>query len=125
MFDEKAWRKKYHLNEYYELRKKMLQYLGGVCVVCGGSEKLEIHHRDRSKKSFNLSSSFRSWDKVVVELNKCELRCHQHHIEVHAAKHGTASMYSNNKCRCDACRLAWNAACKKWQASYRERKKKK
>lgn len=60
----------------------MLSHLGGSCVGCGTTENLDIHHRDAGEKAFYIG---RIWShalpKVFAELSKCELRCHDCHVE--------------------------------------------
>lgn len=123
--DEQEWRRQYHLDRYHDIRKRMLAYLGGKCVECGTSDNLHIHHKDPSQKEFNVCADGwgRPWDDMVAELDKCELRCVYHHIKIHEAEHGTISRYRGHRCRCDACRSVWNAACVRWKASSRSKKK--
>lgn len=58
-----------------------------------------------------------AWERVVAELDKCELRCRDHHVDHHrtTAPHGTAQRYWAG-CKCDACRAANTAH----NRSYRE-----
>lgn len=56
---------------------------------CGYSRyigALELHHRDPAQKGFALSVGglTRSWDRLVVEANKCDLVCANCHRERHA-----------------------------------------
>ena len=57
------------------------------------------------------------WDDVKIELDKCELRCQEHHKQLRAAQHGTLARYSHGKCRCDECRLAWGVYQKEYKAT--------
>lgn len=57
-----------------------IEMLGGRCVVCGTTERLEVDHIDRSTKTSHRIWSW-SWQRIVVELAKCQLLCHQHHFE--------------------------------------------
>lgn len=93
------------LEHYYRKRNQMREYLGGKCVVCGTVEKLEFHHKDPTQKSFSVSVLYGlTFEKLKLELDKCELRCEEHHIELHkTAKHGTRSYYIHYGCRCDEC----------------------
>ena len=113
----------YQLERYHQRMKEMREYLGNVCVECGTDINLEIHHKNPEDKSFDLSKSWGiPWDKLIAELDKCELRCEDHHTEIHAPKHGTISSYRHRRCRCDACRLAWNEASKRWAQSSRNKR---
>lgn len=60
------------------------------CEVCGYDKckaALDFHHLDPAEKDFNLasiSSTNRSKDKVIAELQKCVLLCSNCHREHHA-----------------------------------------
>lgn len=123
---EAAWRKKRH----DKLKAKALAHLGGVCVVCGTTEKLQFDHIDPATKCFNIVPGLRySWDRVLVEINKCQLLCRPHHDDKTARdrghsreRHGTPSAYQNYKCRCDDCRAAWNEYMRPKLRAYRAKK---
>lgn len=111
----------YQLARYQQKKLMLIAHLGGKCVVCNSTERLQFHHRDPSQKSFTILDRWDcSWETLRPELEKCELRCEEHHKEVHAPKHGTASMYKQKKCRCQPCVAANSAKAK----TYREAKKK-
>jgi hypothetical protein len=71
------------------LKKECVEYLGGKCIKCGYSNKLnalDFHHRDPNTKSFNVSVKLQSrWsmDKLIPELDKCDLVCCRCHREIH------------------------------------------
>lgn len=103
-------------------RELALGYLGGVCKVCGVTEDLEFDHIDPATKVFTISRNLnRRWEVLVVELDKCQLLCRDHHLAKSRANselgggqnkllecpHGTISGYGPPwKCRCEACRTA-------------------
>lgn len=67
---------------YLRQRAHAIEFLGGECTVCGTAKNLTFHHKDSSTKSFNISANLSlGWDKLVVELNKCELRCTDCHLD--------------------------------------------
>jgi hypothetical protein len=72
----------------FEKKKKSVDYLGGKCVDCGYDryiEALEFDHKDPSKKEFTISGNHCvSWERMKLELDKCELRCANCHRERHA-----------------------------------------
>lgn len=72
----------------FEKKKKAVDYLGGKCIDCGYNkciEALEFDHTGHSKKEFTISGNHCiSWDRLKVELDKCELRCANCHRERHA-----------------------------------------
>ncbi len=66
-----------------------VEYLGGMCQVCGYSKcnaALDFHHIDETKKRFAIGQKgyTRSWEKVKNELANCFLLCANCHREVHA-----------------------------------------
>lgn len=90
---------------YIRERDRCVAYLGGKCSKCGSVEKLEIHHKDKSQKSFNpTSKSDMSWKRRVEELNKCEILCMWCHKAAHGrvARHGAEGMYALG-CKCELC----------------------
>jgi len=116
-----------NISDYYVKKTKMLEYLGGKCVRCNSCTDLQIDHIDHLDKSFTVSTNWAlSWDKLVVELDKCQLLCADCHLQKTMEEgslkksrttqpqnlHGTVWMYSKRKCRCEACKAAKSAAMK-------------
>jgi len=71
-----------------KIRLKVISVAGGKCAKCGYNkypEVLEFHHKDTSKKNFNVSSKghCRSWERVSEEIKKCVLLCANCHREIH------------------------------------------
>lgn len=74
-------------------REKRKEYLiklkGGACEKCNYKKNkncLVFHHRDPSNKLFNLSKrslSSNKMEKIIHEVQKCDLLCHNCHNEVH------------------------------------------
>lgn len=65
---------------YREWKKFAISYLGGRCKVCGSLEKLEFHHVDPDEKNNSITSMLGlSKERLVAELDKCELLCHDCH----------------------------------------------
>jgi 5-methylcytosine-specific restriction endonuclease McrA len=74
----------------YRKKKKMkaVNYKGGECESCGYKKSiiaLTFHHREPLFKEFELSGTglCKSWDKLVKELDKCQLLCVNCHYELH------------------------------------------
>jgi len=72
-----------------DIRKKLIEYKGGQCSICGYAkcaQALELHHRNSAKKDFGLSAHglTRSWEKVKTEADKCDLVCANCHREIHS-----------------------------------------
>lgn len=107
-------------------RNSLIDIRGGKCEVCGSKENLEFDHRERTTKIFNLSGCHldKSWDKIIQELEKCDLLCsdcHREHTNEQyknceiiphnkdkglLATHGTPIKYSRDGCRCELCKIA-------------------
>lgn len=71
-----------------ELKMLAVEYLGGKCVRCGYSgcvDVFDFHHTDPTQKEFSISKYGHtySFDRVKVELDKCELLCSNCHREHH------------------------------------------
>ena len=69
---------------------KMVEAMGGQCQCCGYDKcirALAFHHIDPSEKDIGfgeIRSNPKSWNKIVEELRKCILVCHNCHSEIHA-----------------------------------------
>lgn len=110
------------MSEYAKRKEEIYKYLGGACVICGTTENLDIDHKIAEDKKFDISSNWsRSWDFLVVELDKCQLLCRPHHREKTAAEgdntgggrnkwseiqHGKVWAYAKYGCRCNLCKEA-------------------
>ena len=98
-----------YMNARYHRRKREYQKkLGGKCVECGATERLQFHHREPLDKSFDIGRFLASVAKSRAdeEVEKCDLLCLDCHKAKHRAPHGTLARYKD--CRCDDCRSAWN-----------------
>lgn len=116
------------MNEYMKdrwrkRRAAAIEQLGGLCIDCGGTERLEFDHRDPAEKSFTMSraSSF-SEERFQAELRKCVLRCFDCHLtktkrEV-GVEHG-GGLTGKQNCRCELCAPLKNA----WAREYKRRKR--
>lgn len=101
------WRKK--------RKDKAIQLLGGRCIECGSTDKLEFDHIDPKHCNFRIGSGLtRSWELVRKELLLCQLLCKSCHRRKtnedngfnSGNQHGYHSTYVNTKCRCSLCRKA-------------------
>lgn len=100
----------YQQNYLQKRRALAKQYLGSKCIVCGTTENLEFDHVDRTTKEFDISNGIAkhiAWQKLVIELNKCQLLCEEHHLQKTSQESRTSThgywMYRKYKCRCDVC----------------------
>jgi len=76
------------ISEYRESKKLFLEYKGSKCIKCGYNKNnagLVFHHRSPSEKEFLVSEfTLRKLnEKIKNELDKCDVLCHNCHIELH------------------------------------------
>lgn len=61
------------------VKQLAVEYLGGKCVDCGIETDqyaiYDFHHIDPMMKDFSMGKSFKSFDKIKTELDKCVLLC--------------------------------------------------
>ena len=107
-----SYMRQYYKRRYKWMMVKIIRYLGGKCVRCGATTHLQIDHKDRHTKEFNVTTGIykRSKKALWAEVKKCQLLCATCHREkgiesgdVLKAKHGGYSMYARRGCRCDLC----------------------
>lgn len=114
----KNWRIKY--------RQKLKDSLGGKCVKCGTSERLEFDHIDPLTKSFDIGKaiSHRKISEIVEELKKCQLLCKKCNIQkAHGeSRHGSLRKYRSG-CRCETCVVRFREKSREYVARYRAKKK--
>jgi 5-methylcytosine-specific restriction endonuclease McrA len=105
-----AYIRRYQNTWLQERRRQAIADLGGKCVRCGSTERLEVDHIDPAAK---VSHRIWGWsaEKRAAELAKCQVLCRPcHHKKTGAEKrrpitHGTASGYRRG-CRCLPCGAA-------------------
>lgn len=78
-------------SELYRQRKlKAVEYMGSKCTDCGGEfhpSVYDFHHLDPSQKDYSPGKGLKmSWDKAVLELNKCVMLCANCHRLRHHCK---------------------------------------
>ena len=76
------------LNRMQKLKKLMVEYKGGCCVICGYNKymgALEFHHLNPNEKDFNPSQmkKYTFDSRIKNELDKCILLCSNCHREIH------------------------------------------
>lgn len=71
----------YMKERYARRRGEWIVKLGGSCVQCGTTEKLEFDHIDPTTKEYSVARilSGGSEAKVSSEMAKCQLLCNEHH----------------------------------------------
>lgn len=69
-------------------KEKLIEFKGGKCSICGveydgeNTAIFDFHHKNPKEKSFVLSTSNLiryNWNKIVSEVEKCELLCSNCH----------------------------------------------
>lgn len=71
-----------------KVKKMAVEYKGGKCIRCGYRKSmaaLDFHHRDPKEKDFQISRNGHctAWEKLKVELDKCDLVYRNCHAEIH------------------------------------------
>lgn len=70
-----------------EQKLRAINYLGGQCQKCKGVFPpfvYDFHHKDPTEKEGHIHIMLKNtWDKLVIELDKCILLCANCHREVH------------------------------------------
>ena len=75
------------VNDQKRIRKQRRQYLekylGGKCVRCGATEKLDFDHIIPADKSYTIGSNITcfSLEELILEADKCQLLCRPCHIQ--------------------------------------------
>lgn len=81
---------KFSIERFVTNKKRAVDYKGGKCKVCGYDkcvDALEFHHRDPSEKNREYDANYMKkldFEKVKLELDKCDLLCCRCHREIHA-----------------------------------------
>jgi len=69
------------------LKKKLVDYKGGKCEICGYDKcmrAMQFHHKDPSQKDFGIGQrNISDIEKLKKEIDKCQLLCSNCHSEVH------------------------------------------
>jgi hypothetical protein len=70
-------------------KRRIVESFGGKCCVCGYDKYdggLALHHLNPQEKDFSMGIARAcnlSWAKLVPELRKCVMVCHNCHSEIH------------------------------------------
>lgn len=73
----------------WKIKRQAVEYKGGKCLKCGYDRclrALQFHHRESDKKEFVISRGTYSWERIKIELDKCDLLCSNCHVELHDGK---------------------------------------
>ena len=65
-----------------KIKIECIEYLGGKCVVCGATERLEFDHIKREGKKYSIARKLSyKFDYLKEELDKCQLLCVPCHLK--------------------------------------------
>jgi len=74
------------IERHRDHKRRIVDFLGGECVICGYSRclgALHLHHH-KGKKDINFPHVAKwKWARIVKELKKCMLVCGNCHAEIH------------------------------------------
>ncbi len=98
-----SYKPSFYLYKVRTYRKIKLVFLkGGKCSACGYKKcinALEFHHRDPRTKLFKLSGinlTKYSWEKILIEVEKCDLLCSNCHKEQNFGPRPSATAEKNS-----------------------------
>lgn len=102
----------YQLEWMKKRRQAWIDSQGGACNECGSTDQLEVDHVDPATKSMQPTAIWSRKESVrVEELAKCQVLCHDCHLDKTLAAvtwtHGRTG-YSKG-CRCEVCYNAQKA----------------
>lgn len=114
-----AYMAAYMRRRYHQQRLAAISSLGGRCVRCGTTEKLEIDHIDRTSKTIDLGKKWSvNSDTFNSELAKCQLLCNSCHKAKSAQEcsvpHGGGASGKKN-CPCEPCRSRKREYMRNWK----------
>lgn len=88
MYKNKADLYRNQVARWVRIKIKAVAHKGGLCSVCGGEfphPAMQFHHRNPDEKDAQWTKlRLRSWDKIIKELDKCDLVCANCHSCIHS-----------------------------------------
>lgn len=79
----------YQKRKRYSRKLELIKLKGGKCDICGYNKNaaaLAFHHIIPENKGFKMNSRnlcSKSWTEILKESEKCQLLCHNCHMEIH------------------------------------------
>ena len=72
----------------WKTKKRAVDMKGGKCCKCGETDMrvLTFHHLNVEDKEYNISNFYSRicWEKIVLEIEKCDLMCFNCHVRLHS-----------------------------------------
>src|SRR5215467_4703329 len=116
-------RREYQRQRRHERLALARERLGGRCIRCGATQKLQFDHIDRAAKVANISE-ITSWslERFLAEVDKCQLLCgpggcHQDRTTRQLYETICSTGEGRWKCSCGYCRM-WRSG---YHAGYMKR----
>ena len=84
----------------YAKKIKSINLIGGECKNCGDKDihKLCFHHRDKELKDIEINrAKYSRWSTLKEEVLKCDLLCHNCHLEHHFSLDSIDMSFKKNK----------------------------
>lgn len=94
------YKRKLNKTLIYAKKIRAINKLGGNCSECGESNihKLCFHHIDPKEKDYEFSYfKYNRWSIIDMEIDKCQLLCHNCHSELHSSKIKNTHKEQNKK----------------------------
>lgn len=113
--------------EWIKARRLNWIEANGPCKKCGSDKDLEIDHINPENKKYSIGSIWsRNEAFLSEELSKCQVLCHDCHLEktrqyyYDNGRHGTYAMRNTWKCTCDECKEYVRNAKRKWRENKKQ-----
>ena len=63
-------------------RQKLIELMGGKCVKCNSTDRLQFDHIDPNIRSYAIGGHlYKKLDELILESKKCQLLCPRCHLE--------------------------------------------
>src|SRR6266496_5387038 len=109
-----AYMREYMLRRYHERRNALVNALGHRCMRCGDVDgPFDFDHIDKNTKAWEIADRLHTApaEVMALELTKIQLLCKPcHRLKTtlergqQPAAHGSITMYTHHRCRCEPCR---------------------
>ena len=120
--------REYMLKRYHRRRQEFIDSRGGVCEICFSDDRLEIDHKDRNEKSFNIAKGLAGFSEARIqeELKKCWVLCYDCHKEKTLSELGVehgGGLTGKRGCKCNLCKEKKNEYMREFKRNKREKER--